>query len=301
MTEFFPMHEINTTAAISSDITIEQMKKNIKRGLPRLHNIDGFRLSKDEPIAIVGGGPSLKDNLEKLREFKVKIACGSAHDYLVENDIYCTYAVVCDPDAIAANYLKAPVHNTKYLVSTGCDDKVYEALKFYDIYLWHCYSDDALKRQAEIEPNFQAVGGGCTVGLRSISIALMLGYSDIHFFGFDSCLRVSDRAHHAYNFSDTTQEQLGEIYEVCLGTKDKMNKDKVFHCAGYQLAQASHFKDFYARYHSVFTPTFHGEGLLTELMSIINKEKQKLKSVEQKPHREALKGLLETAETGITI
>lgn len=301
MTEFFPMHEINTTAAISSDITIEQMKKNIKRGLPRLHNLEGFRLSKNEPIVLVGGGPSLKDNLQTLSKFKNIIVCGSAHDYLIEQGIIPTYAVVCDPDAISANYLTKNHQKVKYLVSTGCDDEVYNILKDKDIYIWHCYSDDALKRQAEIEPNFQAVGGGCTVGLRSISIALMLGYSDIHFFGFDSCLGVSDRAHHAYSFSDETQEQLGEIYEVCLGTKDKMNKDKVFHCAGYQLAQASHFKDFYARYHSVFTPTFHGEGLLTELMSIINKEKQKLKSVEQKPHREVLKGLLETAETGITI
>lgn len=303
---FVPMQQVNTVAAISSEVTIEQMKKNIKKGYERLHNLPEFKKIKCENIALVGGGPSLKDNLEKLKEFKNIIVCGSAHDYLIEQGIIPTYATVCDPDAISANYLIKNHKDVKYLVSSGCDDKVFDLLKDKQIYMWHCYSDEYLKRQAELEENFQAVGGGCTVGLRSISIALMLGYSDMHFFGFDSCLGVSDGSHHAYEFTDETQEQLGQIYQIRLGMNGTMNQDKVFNCAGYQLAQCAHFKDFYGRYNRMFTPTFHGEGLLAELMKIINKERDKLAleqnlDLKQENVNTNLKGLLETATVGKSI
>lgn len=301
---FTNLQQVNTEAAISSDITIKQMKRNIKRSYPRLHDLPEFKQVKNDSIALVGGGPSLETQLDKLREFKNIMVCGSAHDYIIKQGFIPKYTTICDPDIISSNYVSKTNIFTKYLVSTGCHDKVYDTLEGCSIYMWHCYSDDALKVQAEIEPNFQAVGGGCTVGLRSISIALMLGYSDIHFFGFDSCLG-EDNKHHAYGFSDESQEQLGEIYEVRLGYDNTMNKEKLFYCAGYQLAQLSHFKDFYMRYNAVFEPTFHGEGVLAESMKIINKEREKLcqangMTLEQQIQKdratrlEKLKGALET-------
>lgn len=294
--EFKPITRVNTTAAIDSGITLEMMKKNIKRNLPRLHQLPEFKKIKREPIALVGGGPSLKDTKEELREFKNIIACGSAHDYVIEQGIVPTYATVCDPDAISANYLKYPHKDVNYLVSSGCDTAVYKALDGFKLTQWHCYSDEYLKHQAELEEDFQAVGGGCTVGLRSLSIALMFGYSDIHFFGFDSCLGVN-KEHHAYGFTDEAKEQLGHIYQVRLGMNKQMNTEKIFYCAGYQLAQCSHFKEFYQQYHKFFTPTFHGEGLMTEVIRAITEERDKLAKKQgielpKKVTSEPLKGLL---------
>lgn len=274
-TSFVKMDHVNTVAAISSVVTLEQMKVNIKRNLPRLHQLPEFKKIKSEPIALVGGGPSLKETKEELKNYKNIMVCGSAHDYLIKNNITPNYAVFCDPDAISANYLTIPDKKVNYLISSGCHRAVYDAMQGCKITQWHCYSDDYLKHQAELDTDFQAVGGGCTVGLRSLSIALMLGYSDVHFFGFDSCLGVN-KEHHAYDFTDEEKEQLGEIYQVRLGMNEKIDKEKVFYCAGYQLAQCSHFKDFYTHYHKYFTATFHGEGLLTELMKIINTERDKL-------------------------
>ena len=68
------------------------------------------------------------------------------------------------------------------------------------------------------------MGGGCTIGLRSISIAILLGYTNIHFFGFDSCLDT-DGTGHAYSLS-TEDEVLGligengKIHKVRLGLTD---------------------------------------------------------------------------------
>lgn len=273
-TVYYPMHRVNTTAATPSSVTIEKMKFNITRKYDRLHHLPEFKQVKDEPIALIGGGPSLKETKEKIKFFKNTMVAGSAHDYLVTNGIIPKYAVICDPDAISANYLKHPHKDIIYLISTGCDNAVYDALEGHNIKMWHCYSDDYLNQEAMIEPNFQAVGGGCTVGLRSISIAIMLGYSDIHFFGYDSCLGVG-KEHHAYSFTDASEE-VGQIYEIKLGLYKKLKDEKIFYCAGYQLAQCDHFKEFYINHHKYFEPTFHGEGLLTELIDMINEEKFRL-------------------------
>lgn len=273
---FVNLGAVSTVAATPSDVSLNKIKTNIaKYSYPRLHHLKEFKKLKNEKIALVGGGPSVENTYQKLKNFNNIIACGSSHDWLVSKGINPTYATVCDPDPISANYYTNPVKGCNYLVSTACDEKVYEALKNYQITMWHCYSDDTLKELMKLEKNVEAVGGGCTVGLRSLSISLMLGYSDIHFFGFDSCLGEKDK-HHAYNFTDE-QEQLGEIYKIKFGMYDSI-EGKEYRCAGYQLAQASNFHNFYKEFSGMFTPTFHGEGLLPDFMRMILKEDQRIKS-----------------------
>lgn len=273
---FVNIGQVNTIAATPSTVAIQKIKENVVKysKYKRLHELEEFKKIKNEPIALVGGGPSLDSTKGELRRFKNIIACGSSHDWLISNNIIPTYSTICDPDPICANYITKPNHKTNYLIATACDKKIFDALDGYQITMWHCYSDDALKALMEVEQNVQAVGGGCTVGLRSLSIALMFGYSDIHFFGFDSCLGEKDK-HHAYDFTDET-EQLGEIYLLKFGTNNNI-QSKEYRCAGYQLAQATHFHNFYKEYSGIFTPTFHGEGLLPDFMGMILKEDRKLK------------------------
>ena len=275
-TAFKALDVVNTEAATPAKQTIENIIYSSGMGLPKLHQLEEFKKEKSEPIALIGGGPSIKTQLDKIKEFKIRVACGSVHDYLAENNIYCEYATVCDPDPISANYLQYSNKYTKYLVSTGCDKSVFDTLEGNKVYTWNCYSEELAKIQRELDKDdFRAIGGGCTVGLRSLSIALMLGYMDIHFFGFDSCLDV-DNTHHAYDFSDKSEE-LGYLYKVRIGTNERMNQEKEFTCVGYHIAQAQHYKDFYIRYNKYYRATFHGEGMLQELVKTISKEEQKYK------------------------
>lgn len=263
------LDKVCTSAATAQDVMFNNVRYSITLGFPRLHEMDGFKVVKDrtKKIAIVGGGPSLTSNLDALREFDTIIACGSVHDYLIKNGITPTYATACDPDPIMANYYRNSNISTTYLIATACDKKVFETLKGKNIYLWHCFSDAGAEEFKKIEPDYQAIGGGCTVGLRSISIALMLGYSNLHFFGFDSSLAENDRTH-AYEYTDESEKAgLGNTYSLRLGM-DGPDK-KVFRVAGYQLAQAHHFKLFYEVYHGLFTPTFHGDGLLPDLVEYL--------------------------------
>lgn len=265
------LEQVNTNTATAQSEILDNVKANIKRNLPRLHQLPEFHKIKghDKKIAIVGGGPSLKYYLDDIRQFRTIFACGSCNDYLMSNNVVPTYAGICDPDALSIKYFQKLDTETKYLIASGCDGKIFEHLKNHQVVMWHCHSDDY--KPDEIEEGYQAVGGGCTIGLRAISIAIILGYTNLHFFGFDSCMAEDDSSH-AYQTED-----VGTIHQIKVGTESELDyKSKTFKVAGYQLAQANHFMSMYKNYGHMFVPTFYGNGLLAEILKVTNAESAKL-------------------------
>lgn len=272
---FVKLQDVETNAATPSTIAYENIKENLKLKLHKLEHLPEFQKVKghDTPIAIVGGGPSLKKHLKELRQFKTIIACGSVHDYLMSEGIIPTYATICDPDPVSLNYYKKLHTEVKYLISSGFDHKSIKHFKDHQLVLWHCHSTDYNVEEIEkIEgTTYHAVSGGCTVGLRSINISILMGYSNIHLFGFDSCM--SDEECHAYSVSAEEKESFGKIWSVKLRDLAKSDGqgpgDRVYNCLGYQLAQADNFKNFFLSFGKLFTPTFHGDGLLPDLFKLI--------------------------------
>lgn len=270
---FIKIEEIGTNAATPSSVSYENIKKNIVLKLPKIENLPEYWKIKghNNSIALVGGGPSLKDHIQELKKFETILVCGSSHDYVRENDIIPTYAAICDPDPVSINYYNRLHPETKYLLSSAVDEKILNHFKGYNTILWHCHSPDYNKDEIEklegIE--YHGISGGCTVGLRAINIALMLGYTNIHFFGFDSCL--NDEECHAYSVSQEEKTNFGKLYTIKL--RDISGGDhpgeKIYTCVGYQLAQAHAFKDFFLNFGKLFSPTFHGEGLLPDYWKLI--------------------------------
>lgn len=273
-TLFHKLDQVNTVTATAQDEILSNIKANIKRNLTRLHHLPEFHKVKgfNKKIALVGGGPSLKYYLDDIRQFRTVFACGSCNDYLMSNGIIPTYAGICDPDPLSINYYQKLDTEVKYLVASGCDSKIFEHLKKHQIVMWHCHSD-AYKPE-DIEEGYQAVGGGCTIGLRAINIALILGYNNIHLFGFDSCMS-DDVESHAYQAED-----VGTLYSIKVGNDNELDySSKTFKVAGYQLAQAYNFIDMYKKCSDIFVPTIYGNGLLAAIIENMNKQQTKLTTV----------------------
>ena len=144
---------VTTNAATSVDESMENVRANVGRGHPWFHDIC---LVKDEDripgrrIALVGGGPSLKDTVGELLDFTTLMICGSSHDWVQE---YCPrvakYCAVCDPDPVMANYLRKPCKDTTYLISSHANSSVYEALDGQNIVMWHCWPIGAADEEAK--------------------------------------------------------------------------------------------------------------------------------------------------------
>ena len=280
---------VTTSAATSTDESMDNVRANISLSLPWFHDVCLVREKSKAPkgrIALVGGGPSLKDTVHELMDFTTIMACGSSHDWLQEHSPRApTFCVVCDPDPVMANYLRRPDRRTTYLISSHANPIVYDALAGHEVVMWHCWpigdgDEEAKVFLNERTPGWVAIGGGCTVGLRAISMALMMGYSDLHFFGFDSCMTTED--HHAYPFVDPTKEFLGDVYDVRIGMGQVNGPGaKVYRVAGYQLAQAEHYKQTLMAFGGAFKPTFHGPGLLADMQASIDLETKRLKAEEK--------------------
>jgi len=277
---------ITTQTATPSEEGMDNVRANIGRPLPWFHQhypVKQEDLVPGRRIALVGGGPSIKETVAELIDFTTIIACGSVHDWLqAHGPRVPTYCAVCDPDPVMANYLRAPDHDTKYLISSHCNASVFEALEGHDISMWHCWpvgtgDQEARDYLEKHTPKWVAVGGGCTVGLRALTLALMMGYTELHFFGFDSCMGSTDGDHHAYPFTDTTKEFLGEIYNVRIGMGEKNGPAiREYRVAGYQLAQAEHYKQMLQAFGHLFRPVFHGPGLMADMQAMIDIEANRL-------------------------
>lgn len=261
------MQQINgvlVSTAVDIETITKQIHENITLGLKNVSESDDFRVNV--PIAIVGGGPSLKDTLEELRAFPGPVmACGSVHDYLVMNNIDAKWCVICDPDPLITQYMKNMNWETTYLVASQCHPDVFKYLKEHSItyqkcYIWHAGGDKF--EDSNFGENQAIIGGGCTIGTRAIMMAYAFGYSNIHLFGFDSCL-TKDYKHHAYDF-ETEQESIGDITEIRLGGPDS----PIFKVAGYMLGQIFDFKKILEIHASRFQFTIHGDGALKYLMDL---------------------------------
>lgn len=276
---------VTTNTATPKSVSSGYIEENIKLNIPRIQHLESFMKIKGHhnPVVLIGGGPSLKNPkvIEELREMAktcATIACGSSHDWCINNNIVPTYAVALDPDPITGNYMSKYSPSTIYLIASQCHPSLFENLKDRVLYMWHCYSDADREIFQKLEPDHIGIGGGCTVGLRSLSIAILLGYTNIHFFGFDSCLGEDDE-HHAYGLSSEKEMEgligdNGKIHTIRIGPGEPT--EKVYKCMGYQLAQVHHFKEFYQSHAQFFTPTFHGDGLLPDLCRLIQNEALKI-------------------------
>lgn len=255
--------------AVGIEVVVDHIEKNKNRSVPNLDRHPDFR--GQIPVAVVGGAPSLARNLANLHNYKCVIACGSVHDYLIENGVVPKYCVICDQDLIVLNYLKTLHKDVTYLVASQCNPKVFEHLKNYNTFMWHAHGDRF--DPATFGENQTLIGGGCTVGTRAIVIALAFGYENIHLYGMDSSL-AEDYKHHAYDFS-TSEETIGNITEIKLGGEDS----PTFKVADYMLGQLFDIKSIFRIYAYQAKFVVIGEGALsyiyeTALAATKNVEKE---------------------------
>lgn len=205
-------------------------------------------------VAIVGGGPSVLDLVGEIRWRK-----SVGQDVWVLNnvavalgDLEIDAQVLLDARAENAQFV-APAK--EYLIASQCDPAVFNAVEGKNVMLWHVNSPgmaDLLKdEKARVT---YLIGGGTTVGMNAISLAVARGYRQIHLYGFDSSYRGSQ--HHAY--AQTLNDN--DI------RSDVLYGDKHYVCAPWMVGQANDFQQLAPAYEADgVTITVHGEGLLPDI------------------------------------
>ena len=214
----------------------------------------------EQRALIVGGGPSLGDQLWRIKGYQLSggviYACNGAYQYLVDHGIQPDCQVIHDARESNVAFVpkgERPAHLKLYYASQ-CHPAVLDAAGD-ELVIWHANSETAL----EVIPKGDVRGrcmiaGGATVGLNAMSLAYLLGHRGFELFGFDSC--YADEKHHAY-------DQAINDGELVL---DTTADGEQFRCAPWMVQQAEQFLNLYEMMQMLGCDIFaHGEGLIQTL------------------------------------
>lgn len=159
----------------------EQIKLAIARPLPRIQPHQDLH---NEPIACVGYGPSLNETWEEVKGYRHIMSCSGATRFLLDRGIVPTWHVEVDPRPHKVQLLGDPHPDVTYLIASTCHPDVFDHLKNVKVTLWHIFdsSEDAMRTLPQGE---WALTGGCSVGVRMLTLARFFGFRELHVYGMD--------------------------------------------------------------------------------------------------------------------
>lgn len=228
-------------------LRVEQIKVNLANCAGRLM---ANHPKRSEPIALVNFGPSLVETWEQIRDFTYVFSCSGSHKFLVEHGITPTWHADVDPRAHKVGLMGAPCAETEYLIAATCHPDLFRHLQGFNVKLWHIF--DASEEGFRTWPHGEwAVTGGCSVGVRLLTLARVLGFTDLHVFGMDGCAR--DGASHALAHPNAPRK-----YASCIVNGRTFDTTpSMLEAARQTFHELDQLVDV--------APTFHGDGLVQEM------------------------------------
>jgi len=243
----------------SLNIELETMKSHVEQNIRK-----GFQQVVPHPtneveVMIVGGGPSLKDQIEEIRLLRASgvklIALNNAYQYCIDQGIMPSALIMVDARDFNLRFVKNTIPDCKYFIASQCHPSVFDRLEAVkeQTYIWHTGAEEIVDILTAYYPKCYPVPGGSTVLLRAIPLFRMLGFKRFHVFGCDSCLQ--DGQHHAYDQKENDAQMVIPV---------RVN-GKVFYCHPWMLSQAQEFIDLVGCMGDVMELDIHG-GLLRQIL-----------------------------------
>lgn len=157
------------------DVFLSQARHACSLGLPFVTK--GERGS----LAVAGGGPSLLDNLDRLKDFDEVWGINRTAQWLCERGIDATFFTV-DPQ-----YMPGMTGVERAILASSVHPGVFRELAGKDVRLFHTH-------RPEGQEGFVSEGGPSSA-CRAVPLAVHMGYSSVTFFG---CEGSYGDASHAY-------------------------------------------------------------------------------------------------------
>lgn len=211
---------------------------------------------------IVGGGPSVADNLEEIKFLAQQghtiVALNGAAQYLRRKGVKVDWQVILDARSENARFIDQA---QRYFICSQCDPSVFDAADPVKTTVFHVNTRPTIcavpkDREAHL------ISTGSTVGLIAMGILFLQGFKNIHLYGMDSSYTEN---HHAYeqrlNDSDTVVEATVE--------------GRTFKCAPWMVAQVTQFQEVATQLAEAgCTITVAGDGLLPHVARLMSQPQE---------------------------
>ena len=223
---------IKRTLRPSEEQVRRNVHKNIRFGVEQVN----FHMPQSTPIVLCAGGPSLKPNIETVRQQQIEgaevICVGNAGHLLAGYGIKPNGHILMDGMDRNKTFV-VPIPDTRYFVASQCDPSVIRSMKVHNhVYIWHASGPPGIREILDKHygpGNYWLIPGGSYISLRAIALLHVLGYKWIHIYGLDSCLMEDE--HHSYLQPDADGQT---VEDVTVGDRD-------FRCTYWMLDQATQF------------------------------------------------------------
>lgn len=204
---------------VSKSEYLARIRRGQTFGMQSLLNLVNTEHSGDwqrpSTVCIVGGGPSLQDEVGALRRLAKRgakvFAVNKSHDWLLKRGLPCHYAALLDPKDWVAGYIDLDLARSKaarqragklwvdprYLIASQCHDDTLNKFKTHpNAYMWHAAAglgeSEMLQDEFPNEP-WCNIAGASVIGLRAIGLAHGLGFRKMHLFGLDGSARPDEK------------------------------------------------------------------------------------------------------------
>ena len=216
--------------------------------------------TNDVEVMIVGGGPSLKDQIDEIRDLRERgvklVTLNNAYQYCLDHQIKPSAYVMVDARPFNVRFVENTIPECKYFIASQCDPEVFQKLDKVkeQTFIWHTSAEEIQDILTAQYPKCFPVPGGSTVLLRAIPLFRMLGFKRFHIFGCDSCLDIAG-SHHAYEQKENDEQA---VIPVRVG-------GRIFYCNPWMVSQAREFIDLIGCMGDVMELNIHG-GLLRQIL-----------------------------------
>lgn len=235
-----------------TDESVDNIKRALSLGLPQLNPQPSHGIK----AAIVGGGYSLKGQLDALRNYDGHIiALNGTHDFLLGHGIKLYAMAMLDARPESASFVKNSQSDIQYWIAATCNPLVFDTLRGGNISTWCVINAKWASKEIYRKPGgIYCVRDGETIGTAIWILLMMLGYRTFDLYGYDSC--YAEGAHHAY---EQPWNDGREHFPVQLNGKTFVTERTL-------MRQAKNALNFCKEFAGDISLTVHGGGMLAEYL-----------------------------------
>lgn len=254
--------EFNGRINTPDDRLAENIRHSIRLGYPQLRP----QPAHGDRALLVGGGPSLEDTFEELRDLyfagaKVVTVNGS-YRWCLERNIRPSAQIVLDARPENARFVQPAIPQCKYLLASQCAPETWAEVKGRpDVWIWHAVAGDNETLKPILDAfylgQWMPTPGGTTVIMRALAILRAIGFLRFDLFGVDSCFLGGK--HHAY---DQPENATDRAYPFVIHPTGHPELARTFLCAPWHAKQLECFLQTIRVNGHQFLLNVHGDGLL---------------------------------------
>jgi predicted TPR repeat methyltransferase len=233
----------------------------LSKKLPDLYEL---RNTQSGDLVILGGGPSVDSQVDKLHELKAKgiplMVISRMYPWCKANGLKPDYVVSLDCMEEQEKGFSDLQPDVTYLLATVTRPSIVEMLDGEKRYVWDT-KDDRKVQAMRLKHGYEVatvINGGGSVTIACFSLAMNIGFKNLHVFGFD-CMMTDPAHHHASGISG--QSEVQRVFEVEI-------QGQSYFTTGAFLEFARQTLDLIGAGHQeglLESATFYGESLINKM------------------------------------